>query len=345
MKSKKSRTKAYIIPVSVCIAICMMITACGSYKPPYQRGYDEGYSAGYSDGSSGAPEAVSTDVAKAADKGDSTGDSASDVQNTKDGDDGSTDKNEADEAETPEEDTSAADVTEVADDTSGMDDSASVEVLAETDGPTESGAAKSWGGRVIRAEAVNEAMYSNPEVIEGLRQLYDDTVQYYMSEQGLRPSKKMMEQFERLGTRLQHQHAVLDEIQAELSGAHDDSGGGYVCSYPVFLGIYRMIERLLERGGQSVYLMLCTVIDGKGNPMKEGPMLDELTKRMGDAVRQSIRRTDSMSRYGKGQYLVLLVNTTRENCQVIQRRINEHFMEGRRRIGIKYYVNSVFWTP
>ena len=175
MKSKKSRTKAYIIPVSVCIAICMMITACGSYKPPYQRGYDEGYSAGYSDGSSGAPEAVSTDVAKAADKGDSTGDSASDVQNTKDGDDGSTDKNEADEAETPEEDTSAADVTEVADDTSGMDDSASVEVLAETDGPTESGAAKSWGGRVIRAEAVNEAMYSNPEVIEGLRQLYDDT--------------------------------------------------------------------------------------------------------------------------------------------------------------------------
>ena len=177
------------------------------------------------------------------------------------------------------------------------------------------------------------------------RQLYDDTVQYYMSEQGLRPSRRMMEQFERLGACLQHQHAVLDEIQKELSGADDDSRGGYVCSYPVFLGIYRMIERMLERGGQSVYLMLCTVIDGKGNPIREGQMLEELTNRMGDAVRQAIRRTDAMSRYGKGQYLVLLVNTTRENCQVIQRRINARFMEGRRRIGIKYYVNSVFWVP
>ena len=177
------------------------------------------------------------------------------------------------------------------------------------------------------------------------QQLYEDTVQFYMSEQGLRPSRKMMEQFDRLGTCMQHQHAMLDEIQAELTGAEDLSGGGYVCSYPVFLGIYRMIERMLERGGQSVYLMLCTVIDGKGNPMREGQMLEELTNRMGDAVHQSIRRTDTMTQYGKGQYLVLLVNTTRENCQVIQRRINERFMEGRRRIGIKYYVNSVFWTP
>ena len=25
-----------------------------------------------------------------------------------------------------------------------------------------------------------------------------------------------------------------------------------------------MVERMLERGGQSVYLMLCTVVDGKG---------------------------------------------------------------------------------
>ena len=113
----------------------------------------------------------------------------------------------------------------------------------------------------------------------------------------------------------------------------------------MFQGIYRMIERMLERGGQSVYLMLCTVVDGKGNPMKEGPMLEELSKRMGDAVRRSIRRSDAMTQYGRGQFLVLLVNTTRENCAVIQRRINQRFIVGRQRTGIQYYVNSVYWTP
>ncbi|MDO4852035.1 MAG: bacterial transcriptional activator domain-containing protein [Clostridia bacterium] len=180
---------------------------------------------------------------------------------------------------------------------------------------------------------------------EEARKLYDETVQYYFNEQGLRPSKKLMEQFNRLGEKMQYQHAALDQIQTELSGRNDTAQGGYLCSYPVFLGIYRMVERMLERGGQSVYLMLCTIVDGKGNPMKEGEILEQLVVRMGDAVRLSIRRGDAMCRYGKGQYLVLLINTTRENCNVIQRRINKRFLTGRQRTGIQYYVNSVFWTP
>ena len=180
---------------------------------------------------------------------------------------------------------------------------------------------------------------------EEARKLYDDTVTYYFNEQGLRPSKRLLEQFERLGVEMTHQYAVLDQIQAELTGRGDTSAGGYLCNYPMFMAVYRMIERMLERGGQSVFLMLCTVVDGKGNPMKEGPKLDELVKRMGDAVRRSIRRGDAMCQYGRGQYLALLINTTRENCSVIQKRINYHFIVGRQRSGIKYYVNSVFTAP
>ncbi len=180
---------------------------------------------------------------------------------------------------------------------------------------------------------------------EEARKLYDTTVQYYFNEQGLRPSKRLMEQFDRLGEKMQYRHAVLDQIQAELADTGKREAGGYLCNYPVFLGIYRMVERMLERGGQSVYLMLCTIVDGKGNPMREGEILSRLVGRMGDAVRRSIRRGDAMCRYGKGQYLVLLINTTRENCNVIQRRINANFLTGRQRIGIEYYVNSVFWTP
>ena len=177
------------------------------------------------------------------------------------------------------------------------------------------------------------------------RKLYDDTAEFYFNEQGLRPSKKMMKQLDRLGDGIQHQHAVLDEIQTELTEKGESLPGGYLCSYPVFAGIYRMVERMMERGGQSVYLMLCTVIDGKGNPMREGPMLDELSRRMGDAVRRSIRRGDAMCQYGKGQFLALLVNTTRENCGVVQKRINDRFVIGRQRSRIEYYVSSVFWVP
>lgn len=180
---------------------------------------------------------------------------------------------------------------------------------------------------------------------EEARKLYEDTVQYYLNEQGLRPSKKLLEQFSRLGAEEKRNYAALDAIQQELSGMDEREQGGYLCNYTVFTGIYRMVERMMERGGQSVYLMLCTVVDGKGNPIREGPNLEELAKRMGDAVRHSIRRGDAMCQYGKGQYLALLVNTTRENCGVVQKRINERFIIGRQRSRIEYYVNSLFWTP
>ena len=56
---------------------------------------------------------------------------------------------------------------------------------------------------------------------EEARKLYDTTVQYYFNEQGLHPSKRLLEQFDRLGEKMQYRHAVLDQIQAELSGASD----------------------------------------------------------------------------------------------------------------------------
>ena len=179
---------------------------------------------------------------------------------------------------------------------------------------------------------------------EDARKLYNDTVDFYFQEQGLRPSKRMMELFDRLGTQMEHQYDALDDIQEKLAEEQEGTGG-YLCSYPVFQGIYRMVERMMERGGQSVYLMLCMVVDSKGNPMKDGQMLEELTGRLEEAIRESVRHSDAISKYGKGQYLVLLLNTTRENCTVIQKRINCRFLIGRQRTGVQYYVNSVICSP
>lgn len=180
---------------------------------------------------------------------------------------------------------------------------------------------------------------------EDARKFYDDTVEMYFQEVGLRPTGRLMELLNKLGGQIGHHYAVLDDIQRKLTEGEQQAAGGYFCSYPIFQGIYRMVVRLMERGGQSVYLMLCTVVDGKGNPMKDGPVLEELSERLGDAIQKAARRGDAVNRYGKGQYLVLLINTTRENCRILQQRINYHFIVGRQRTGVQYYVNSVVCTP
>ena len=180
---------------------------------------------------------------------------------------------------------------------------------------------------------------------EEARRLYETTEKMYMEELGFKPSFSTMSLLERLGGALEHQYALLDEIQDALSGAHEIMPGGYLCSYPVFRGVYRMVERLTERGGQSVYLMLCTIVDRQGVPMRESQALERLSQKLGDAICHSVRRSDAVCKYGKGQYLALLVNTTREDCGIVQKRINRHFLAGTQRAGVEYFINSVVLTP
>ena len=72
-------------------------------------------------------------------------------------------------------------------------------------------------------------------------------------------------------------------------------------------------------------------------------MLEGLAKRLEESICTSIRNSDVVNHYSKGQYLVLLINTTREDCAVIQKRINYKFLTDRQRTGVRYYVNSVVY--
>ncbi len=179
---------------------------------------------------------------------------------------------------------------------------------------------------------------------EEARKLYADTAERYFEERGLKPSKRLLDSLNQLGNQVMHSYEVLDNIQENLE-EKEESGrkGAYLCSYPTFQGIYQQLVRMLERSGQSIYLMLCTIVDSKGKPMKEGPHLEELARRLEKAICTSIRSSDVVNHYSKGQYLVLLINTTREDCKIIQKRIDGHFLTERQRTGVRYYVNNVLY--
>lgn len=178
------------------------------------------------------------------------------------------------------------------------------------------------------------------------RDLYADTVERYFEERGLRPSDSLMQSLESLGNQVVHSYEILDDIQLKLVEQREekkqDPDGAFLCSYPTFRGIYQHLARMLERSGQSIYLMSCTIIDSKGNPMKESPALDELAQRLQDTLVVTLRKSDVVNRYGRGQFLVLLINTTREDCDIVQKRIDKEFLTSRQRTGIRYHVNGMF---
>jgi len=173
----------------------------------------------------------------------------------------------------------------------------------------------------------------------------EQTIDLYIQEHGQHTSSYVRELSNRLSANLVHKHEGLDEIQDELIESDGNVRGGFYCSYPAFQEVYRILARTMDRQRDMLFIMLCTVVDSKGNPMKDGEKLDELSDRLADAIVRSIRHSDTVAKYGKGQYLVLLVNTTRENCGVVQRRVNQNFLVGRQRTGIEYSVKSVIISP
>ena len=170
---------------------------------------------------------------------------------------------------------------------------------------------------------------------------YRKTVDMYVKEYGGRANSYVREFINRIGLKLVVGHETLEEIQKKIGNPDDYDRKGYYCSLPVFQEIYRMTERMMERSGEKIFLMLCTILDSKGNPMREGSRLEELSERLRQTIIESVRHTDTVTRYGKGQYLVLLINTTEEDCSIVSKRISSRFIREGQRTSLSYSVSNI----
>ena len=71
--------------------------------------------------------------------------------------------------------------------------------------------------------------------------------------------------------------------------------------------------------------------------------LDVMSMELHRAVKNSLRRGDSFSKYSPSQFLILLVGTNQENCDIIFRRIAARFTQkhGSWNKYLEYYVSSI----
>ena len=173
-------------------------------------------------------------------------------------------------------------------------------------------------------------------------QLYEDTAKLFFEELGISPSEKMMNQFNEMSAKMSHKPQAINEIKGGLKEDEEEDGAFY-CNLPSFRDGYRLVRRIIERSGQSVYLMLCTVTDGKGRPMENKEKLAAMTDELYDAVKHCLRRGDFFTKYSPTQFLILLVGTNQENCSMIFDRISRYFAREHKSWEqyLEYYVSSI----
>jgi len=86
-----------------------------------------------------------------------------------------------------------------------------------------------------------------------------------------------------------------------------------------------MMRRNMERNGQSVYIMLCTITDRQGQCMKECEKLTQMSDVLFRSIKGSLRKCDSFTKYNAAQFLIMLTGINEENCHIVESRIEESF--------------------
>lgn len=172
---------------------------------------------------------------------------------------------------------------------------------------------------------------------------YEDTAKLFFEELGITPSDRLLNQFNEMSHQMNHiKPREIHEIKERLKEG-SEQGGAYYCSLPSFRDSYRLVSRMLERNGESAYLMLCSITDGKGRPMEKPEKLAVMSEDLQNAVQHCLRRGDSFTKYSPSQYLILLMGTNKENCSTIFERLRKYFSREHKSWAknLEYIVSSV----
>lgn len=176
---------------------------------------------------------------------------------------------------------------------------------------------------------------------EQVESLYVETVEKYRQVYMEEELCKLKNFRRKIEEQLDHPYDILDNIQENMAEQLEKVQEPYQCNWMVFREIYHMVARMIERSGQQVQLMLCTVTDMEEHPIRSDECAEVLSRYIWESICRSIRAGDVVTRYGKGQYLVLLINTKPEDCQEIQKRIDAQFRKKDTVYEIRYSVKSV----
>ena len=147
---------------------------------------------------------------------------------------------------------------------------------------------------------------------------YEAITNRLYDEMGVNPSKELRDLYRDIIKTLKSVETDLITIKEDLN-----EGGraeySYFCEYQIFKDIYRFIARRVNRTGESIFIMLCTLTDANGEiPSKE--YLAEAMDALKNSIGKSLRKCDLFSRYSHSQFVVMLPDISYENgCKVGKR--------------------------
>lgn len=173
------------------------------------------------------------------------------------------------------------------------------------------------------------------------KEVYDQVVRDLDEEFAAKPSDALVQRFHQLSQAGQVSHETVYEVIDQLQ-EDAPAQGAYYCSYPGFIDVYRACSRMLDRTGQSAYLLLYWLTDTHGQSLDDPQKATLAAPKLKDAIAHSLRRGDVFTQSGRERFLVILMGTNRENCELVNQRIlNKYKEDSARGVSFRHAVHAM----
>lgn len=153
---------------------------------------------------------------------------------------------------------------------------------------------------------------------------YNHTADLHDGSSGVQPSDAMLELYRKLILIDNDAKASIDVIRDNLLAEDENEEGAFVCDYVILKDIYRLNMRNLSRLGTTMFIALVTV-SNIGEAPFEPLMLDKFMKLLLAALKENLRRGDTIARFSPTQYAVLLPAVTFETGRIPLERVKKAF--------------------
>lgn len=152
---------------------------------------------------------------------------------------------------------------------------------------------------------------------------YEALATLLMDDLGIGPTEAMSQLYQTISGGLAEVASSPEDARSKLREEYVK--GSFYCNLEVFRSLYHFVVRHMERSGQSVFLMLCTVTESNGMPPSNPARRKLFMQGMQEAIKAALRRGDAYTRYSPNQFLLLLMQIKQENCTVVADRLRHCF--------------------
>lgn len=168
-----------------------------------------------------------------------------------------------------------------------------------------------------------DTLYRAKRVKEAL-EAYEAICATLLNDLGIGPTERLRQQFDIISSGVQEVTPSVVEVRSRMAEAKREPGA-YFCNLEVFTSLYRFVLRHMERSTHSVYLMLCTLKEEDGEALPTGERMRKVSESFCAAVKESLRRGDTYTRYSSSQFVLMLMEIKQEDCDGVAQRIRHRF--------------------